>query len=70
MAQSGLFTCHKMSGEDGFVELTKHMEYKTRLIKIVIPGFKFSSIREQARSVRGNRPIAIPRSGGLSRFLD
>jgi hypothetical protein len=69
MAQSGLFTCHKMSGEDGFVELTKHREYKTRLIKIVIPGFEFSSIREQLGACGATSLSLFPDLEGLAGFL-
>jgi FRG domain len=69
MAQSGLFTCHRMSGDDGFVELTRHREYKTRLIKVVIPGFEFSSIREQLGACGATSLSLFPDLEGLAGFL-
>jgi hypothetical protein len=69
MAQSGLFTCHKMIGEDGFIELAKNKEYKHRLIKVIIPGFAFSTIREQLGASGATSLSLFPDLDGLAGFL-
>jgi hypothetical protein len=69
MAQSGLFTCHKLLGQDGFVEFSKQREYKERLIKIVIPGPVFSSLREQLGASGTTSLSLFPDLEGLAGFL-
>lgn len=69
MAQTGLFTCHKMTGDDGFVELSKNSQYKDRLVKIVIPGYGFSEIREQLGACGVTSLSLFPDLEGLAGFL-
>lgn len=69
MAQAGLFTCHKMTGDDGFVELSKNSQYKNRLVKIVIPGYAFSEIREQLGACGVTSLSLFPDLEGLAGFL-
>jgi hypothetical protein len=69
MAQSGLFTCHRMLSEDRFVRLERHKGYKDRLVKVVIPGFSFSDIREQLAASGANKLSFFPDLDGLAGFL-
>ncbi len=69
MAQSGLFTCHKMIRDGDFVAFDKNREYKNRLQKVVIPGFAFSSIREQLGASGATSLSLFPDLDGLAAFL-
>lgn len=69
MAQSGVFTCHQMQGEDEFVPLEKNINYKKRLCKIIVPAIEFGLIREQLQANGVTGLSLFPDLEGLASFL-
>ncbi len=47
-AQSACFTAHKyLDNKSKFIPLNKNVEYKNKLIRIIVPGNKFKSLKAQ-----------------------
>jgi len=69
MAQSGLFTCHKLHRNNRFFALEGNPSYKDRLRKVVIPGYQFTKIREQLQASGTTSLSLFPDLEGLAGFL-
>jgi hypothetical protein len=68
-AQSGWFSCHKISSKKQFVPFEKITLYQHSLEKIYIPVKLFSEIRVKLNSMGVNASTIFPDLEGLSRHL-
>lgn len=69
VAQSGVFTVHKLVNGDHFIPLEKNSHYKNKLIKINIQPKSFSRIRKELDRLGTNASLLVPDLDGLCQYL-
>ena len=70
MAQEGLFTCHKRTGQGKFVRLEANKFYKGRLVKVPVPADKFTKLREELMATGVSSFSLFPDLDGLASHLE
>ncbi len=69
VAQSGVFTVHKLIDGKQFVALDKNARYKSKLVKLIIPWSEFPSIRKELNMHNANASLLFPDLDGLGSYL-
>jgi hypothetical protein len=69
VAQSGVFTVHKIVDGVKFVPLERNARYKDKLVKLVIPPTRFASIRKELNMFNTNAALLFPDLDGLCSHL-
>ncbi len=68
-SQAGVFTIHKIVKGNKFIKLENHIRFRTKLIKIIIPGELFAYIRNQLHILGINHSTSFPDLDGLCKHL-
>jgi hypothetical protein len=69
VAQSGVFTIHKLIGGKDFTALEDDPRYENKLEKIIIPRAAFPSIRKALDMFNANASVLLPDLDGLGCYL-
>jgi hypothetical protein len=69
VAQSGVFTVHKLIDGSRFIPLEKNRRYKNKLIKLLVPAAQFPSIRRELDMFNANASLLFPDLDGLCSHL-
>lgn len=69
VAQSGVFTVHKLINEERFIPLEKNKLYKEKLIKLRIPPTAFPIMRKELHRLGANAALLQPDLDGLCSHL-
>jgi hypothetical protein len=70
VAQSGVFTLHKMLRKGDCVPLEKDPHFMRNLVKIIVPRARFASICEQLHICGVNHSTMFPDLDGLCQHLE
>lgn len=65
VAQSAVFTVHKLIGNKIFIPLEKNRLYKNKLVKFIVPPSAFGSIRKELNMLGTNAALLFPDLNGL-----
>ncbi len=69
VAQSGVFTIHRLQDNGRFVPLEKNKNYRGKLLKFVIPHQRFALIRKEMNMFNANASLFQPDLDGLCSYL-
>ncbi len=69
VAQSGVFTIHRLQDDGKFVPLEKNKNYREKLVKFVIPHQNFAAIRKELNMFNANASVLLPDLDGLCSYL-
>ena len=69
VAQSGVFTLHRLQDNGRFVPLEKNKNHRGKLVKFVILHLKFAAIREELNMFNANASLFLPDLDGLCSYL-
>lgn len=69
VAQSGVFTVHKLIDGKRFIPLEENSRYKSKLVKIIIPPSAFPSLRRDLDMLNANAALLFPDLDGLGSYL-
>ncbi len=69
VAQSGVFTVHKIIDGGRFVPLERNSRYKSKLVKLIIPATQFSNLRKDLDMLNANAGLLFPDLDGLGEYL-
>jgi hypothetical protein len=60
VAQSGVFTIHRLQANGKFVPLEKNKNYRGKLVKFVVPHQEFATIRKELNMFNANASLFRP----------
>ena len=69
-AQSGAFTVHKITTDGHMIRLESNANFKSKLIKFIIPAENFASIRKSLKMMGVNHSTVFPDIDGLCQHLE
>jgi len=69
VAQSGVFTVHRLQDSGEFVPLERNKNYRGKLVKLVIPHGRFAIIRKELDMFNANASVLQPDLDGLCSYL-
>jgi hypothetical protein len=69
VAQSAIFTVHKLINSRKFIALEKNNRYQKKLVKLIVPPEAFSGIRKDLNMYNANAALLFPDLDGLCSHL-